>query len=318
MARRTNKVVHARRTSTSVTLSAAEEQFIYYCRMRNLRPESIVTYTKHLRQFRRMVIDSKKFPEDVSLNEFTAHDINYYVIRPMMDAGYKTSSINSTIRVLKTFFGWAERSELIEVSPMDTVPKLKESQTVIETFSNDQIKRLLRAPDRQTFSGLRDYVIMTIMLDTGIRVSELRDIEIRNIDFTANQIRLSRTKNGKERMIPISTDTKKLIQQYLKERGVLEHDWLFISLSEEKLSTRSIQSSIQKYGKQAGVKNVRVSPHTFRHTFAKLAVMNGANVFDLQSILGHSSLDMVRRYVNLYSSDISDSHRKFSPISNLK
>ncbi|MCQ6282887.1 site-specific integrase, partial [Bacillus sp. EB600] len=84
-----------------------------------------------------------------------------------------------------------------------------------------------------------------------------------------------------------------------------------------RLSKKQVQNRISHYGLKARLEGVRCSPHTFRHTFAKMCVQSGANVFELQQILGHSSLEMVRNYVNLFSSEIKESHNKFSPLKGL-
>src|SRR5690625_6910135 len=83
------------------------------------------------------------------------------------------------------------------------------------------------------------------------------------------------------------------------------------------MSRKAVQDRIAKYGRMANITNVRCSPHTFRHTFAKMSIRNGADVFALQKILGHQTLDMVRTYVNLFSTEVAEAHRKFSPMENL-
>ena len=108
-----------------------------------------------------------------------------------------------------------------------------------------------------------------------------------------------------------------MLKRYLKARGASYVDSLFITQDDGKMSRKAVQDRIAKYGRMAGITNVRCSPHTFRHTFAKMSVRNGANLFDLQKILGHQSLEMVRVYVNLFSSEVAEAHAKFSPIENL-
>lgn len=97
----------------------------------------------------------------------------------------------------------------------------------------------------------------------------------------------------------------------------MDTDYLFITRDNTPLSKKQVQDRIREYGKKAGIKNVRCSPHTFRHTFDKLCVLNGANAFQLQAILGHTSLEVTKVYVNLFSSEVQQGHAKFSPINNL-
>ncbi len=102
----------------------------------------------------------------------------------------------------------------------------------------------------------------------------------------------------------------KQLKTYLKVRGEdLLTDALFITLDDTPLTTRQIQERIKYYGDKAGIKNVRCSPHTFRHTFAKLAIKNGADIFTLQEILGHESVQMVKKYVTMFSKDVKEGHR---------
>src|SRR5690606_24923411 len=110
---------------------------------------------------------------------------------------------------------------------------------------------------------------------------------------------------------------KRQLRKYLAVRGELDTPNLFVTIDNTPLTKRQLQERIAKYGRMAGIKNVRCSPHTFRHTFAKMAVQNGADVFALQAVLGHASLEMVRNYVNLFSSDVFESHKKFSPLEKL-
>lgn len=107
-------------------------------------------------------------------------------------------------------------------------------------------------------------------------------------------------------------------QKYIQIRGVIDTDALFVTLDGEKMSKRQFQNRVTYYGKQADIKGVRCSFHTFRHTFAKLSVKNGAGIFELQQILGHTSMEMIRVYVNLFSDDVMDKHRTFSPLVNIK
>ncbi len=111
---------------------------------------------------------------------------------------------------------------------------------------------------------------------------------------------------------------QKQLRKYLKVRGSVEENGaLFVTIDDDRLSKRQLQNLISKYGRRAGIKNVRCSPHTYRHSMAKFSVQSGADIFTLQSILGHSSMDMVRVYIHLFSSDVYENHKKFSPVERL-
>nr|WP_230116389.1 tyrosine-type recombinase/integrase [Bacillus velezensis] len=146
---------------------------------------------------------------------------------------------------------------------------------------------------------------MLLLIETGVRVRELTDISVKDIRWEDSQI-LINGKGYKERLVPIQSTVKTRLRKYVQIRGDVPNGALFVTIDNTPLTTRQVQNRLSKYGRMANIKNVRCSPHTFRHTFAKMSVQNGADVFALQAVLGHSSLDMVRNYVNLFSSDVMD------------
>jgi integrase/recombinase XerD len=125
-------------------------------------------------------------------------------------------------------------------------------------------------------------------------------------------------KGRKERMVPIQKRMISQLRVYLAERGTnVATTHLFVTVDDRPMTLRTFEQGITNIGMKAGVSNVRVSPHTFRHTFAKLYIQNGGDVFSLQRILGHTSLEMVRNYVNLFSTEVFRQHAKFSPMEHM-
>ena len=157
---------------------------------------------------------------------------------------------------------------------------------------------------------------MLTFLETGIRLRELCDLEVADVDFTDRVLKVL-GKNGSYRYVPFQAKFAKTMRQYLKVRGESDSNALFITQDDTKLQRRTVQQFLRKYGKQANITDVRVSPHTFRHTFAKIYIQNGGDPFSLQTILGHSTMDMVRKYVNMFGKELDEAHRKFSPLNNL-
>jgi integrase/recombinase XerD len=159
---------------------------------------------------------------------------------------------------------------------------------------------------------------MLLFLDTGIRLSEIEHLSTYDIRFADKMLHVRAAKGFRERLVPLSKNTVQQLKVWLRIRGANEQtEALFVNLKGYRMKRRDYQNDIAKYGKKAGIENVRCSPHTFRHTFAKISVMNGAGVFDLQTIMGHSTLEMARVYVHLFSKDLQKNHEKFSPVKNL-
>lgn len=234
----------------------------------------------------------------------------------LLDRGLSPVTVNSNFRSVKAFYNFLDEEGVLERNPFKNFKMLKEEKKIVPTFNREQIRKLLKMPNKKTFTGYRDYVIILFLLETGVRIRELCDMTLDDIDWRDNLVKI-KGKNGSERYVPFTDVMKRELRSYVELRGMLNNESLWVTIDNTPLSRRQVQQWLQYYGKLANIKNVRVSPHTFRHTFARMSVENGANIFALQSVLGHSTLEMVRRYVNLFSKDVSKDHAKFSPLKGL-
>jgi integrase/recombinase XerD len=247
--------------------------------------------------------------------DYNTHIKEYIVIKRKENAS--DSYINGILRSLRVFFNFLYEQQVITKDLGSEIKLLKSKKKVVETFSKQQIKTLFRQPDLSTFTGVRDLTLMMLLLETGIRLSEVKSITINGINWHEGLV-LVDGKGNKERQVPVQGTTLVQMKKYANIRGILDTtDVFFISIDNYPLSTTQIQKRIKDYGVQAGITNVRVSPHTFRHTFSKMYIQNGGDIFTLQKILGHTSLEMVRMYVNMFDTDVAKAHRKYSPIENL-
>lgn len=198
---------------------------------------------------------------------------------------------------------------------MENIKQLRDRQKIMETLEDDEIVLLANhMKDQNTFVGYRDYVIFLIMLDTGIRLSELVGIQIE--DVRKNKLIIRKTKNQQERTVYPSNKVQNEIGIYLKLRGKLNHNHLFINIDEEPLKPRSIQSRFEKYRKELKI-GKQFSAHILRHTYAKRAVMSGMDAFSLAKLLGHSDITITKRYVSLFGNDLEEMAKKYSSIGRL-
>jgi len=138
------------------------------------------------------------------------------------------------------------------------------------------------------------------------------------IRWADNDLFIHHGKGNKARRVPFQQTCANALRHFICERGDVKTDVLFVTVNHTKLHSRTFQENLSDYGKSAGLRSVRVSPHTFRHTMAKFYILNGGDAFTLQQILGHSTLDMVRHYVQLFRSEVQQQHRKFSPVENMR
>jgi integrase/recombinase XerD len=155
-----------------------------------------------------------------------------------------------------------------------------------------------------------------VLLDTMVRVCELVDIKRQNIDFKTMSIRLEAadTKTRVGRVVPISARTAKLLSEYLHETEECGNEYVFLSYEGEKIGESTVRDNLRVYGQVAKITNKRVSPHTIRHTGALFYILNGGDPFSLQRILGHSHMNMVRRYVQMTNMDVQNQHSAHSPL----
>jgi len=228
----------------------------------------------------------------------------------------KPSTVNSFHGTLRAFFNWYREEEDRDSSPMDKVEPAINRDDQIQPFSDDQVDRLLRAAAASNHPK-RDRAILLFLLDTGVRVSELCDMKLCDLDMMGYGATVT-GKGDKTRRIQFGKNAKKALWQYLHARPHDPDEPLFIAEgghnSGEELRPNGVLQMIRRLGKAAGIEGVRCSPHTFRHTFSIYFLRNGGNQFTLMTLLGHTSLDMTKRYVAIAQADVVAQHRQHSPV----
>jgi integrase/recombinase XerD len=185
------------------------------------------------------------------------------------------------------------------------------------TFTDEHLYQLLALPDRTTFTGIRNYVMMLTLLDTGIRLKELAKLQVTDVLLDEGSLRINHGKGRKSRLVPIERIAASELKHYLLERGNLEHNTLWVNLDNKPFLPGGIRTMIARYCQSAKIKDIQCSSHTFRHTFAKKYLLNGGDVFTLKSIMGHAQIETTELYVELFASDLKAQHEKFSPIEHL-
>jgi site-specific recombinase XerD len=230
-------------------------------------------------------------------------------------------TINCYLRAMRAFWGWTVSEGIIEHNPFDRIKVPKPPRKVIVPFTEEQARDLLGAMDTRRPIGYRDWTIVITLLDTGIRVSELTGLRLQDANLKERSLRVF-GKGRKERIVPIGATLQRALIKYVSQcrsdTAAQSSDNLFLSAGGNPLTANSVEAIITKYGIKAGIEGVRCSPHTFRHTFAITYLRNGGDVFTLQRILGHETLDMVRNYVNVAQNDVEQAHLRCSPADNMR
>ena len=293
----------------SPRLSEAVEWFTAHARLHGRSRKTIQLYEWVFETVRRELGDPR-------LEELkTAHLRRY--LTSLLDRGYRATSLGMHYRVLHAFFRWCLRERLIPSNPLDDIPKPKVPKLFPFTLDDSQIQALLKACDKSTKHGYRNYVILLLFLDCGLRLHELIDLRLSDVSLAQRALRI-RGKGAKERVVYLGAKTTKALRRWLEMRGsqTTYSDHVFIDRKGEPLKPRWVQEVIARLGKRAGLKQ-RLSPHRLRHVSATLAVRNGMDPFTLQRLYGWESVETAMRYVNAANPQLREVHARASPVDRL-
>jgi integrase/recombinase XerC/integrase/recombinase XerD len=230
----------------------------------------------------------------------------------------KAISIQTYVRALRAFFNWLYKEGYTTENRLANLKPPKAPTKVVEILTEQEIPKVLGCVDRNSIAGARDYAMLMLLLDTGLRSGELRNAEVDDTNIEGGYLKVM-GKGSKERVVPFGATVQKTLLRYVvhfrPEPFTPAVQNLFLTLDGKPLTRNSVKMIFQRITAKSGVK--RLHPHLCRHTFATNYLINGGDVFSLQQILGHTTLEMVRRYVTLASAHVTVQHRKFSPMDRL-
>jgi integrase/recombinase XerC len=243
-------------------------------------------------------------------NVDTLDQVDRQVIRDylgwLMEQGIVRNSISRKYSSVRSFFKYLVREELITTNPAETGVSPRRDQRLPSVLSVEEVVRLLEAPDLSKAEGLRDRALLELLYASGLRVSEVVNLDRGQVDFDTNEIRVYRGKGTKDRMVLIGEPAARALTAYLTRSrpellGEKSSDALFVSRQGERLLERRIQKILEKYTHVAGI-GKRVYPHILRHTFATHMLDGGADLRVVQELLGHADLSSTQIYTQVSKS----------------
>lgn len=239
-------------------------------------------------------------------------DLRDAVLR-MREKGLKATGCNSAIQALNTYAHWVHAGSDSKCGSGCRHPKLahlKVPQLVLPTFSEQQVRLLVRYKPRRKCQR-RLHLLVLFLLDTGCRISEALGLRTSDVDFENLLVTLD-GKGRKQRVVPFSFELRKAIFRYCQESNATPDSLLFGSRTNTKLGRRNVLRDVKRVCKRLGFTPPGRTLHAFRHTFAVNYLRRGGSVFHLQKVLGHSTLEMTRRYANLVTADLQAVHERVS------
>lgn len=295
--------------NSKITFDEGYDQFIKYCEVRNLRPATIKHYDNTM-------LSVYKFIEHKTpIKDVTKATVDGFILYCRNELTIKDVTINTYTRTLRSILYYFMRLGYMQEFK---IPNVKFDKHIIETYSDSELKLLLKKPNLKTcpFTQYRSWAIVNFLLGTGIRVNSLVNIKNKNIDFENEVVLLDVTKNRQPSIIPLSTTLIFVLKEYMTIRGGELDDYLFCTEYGKQADRQTINTTINKYNKKCGV--MKTGLHRFRHTFAKKWILNNGDIFKLQKILCHSDMRVVRNYVEMFTSDIQKDFNNYNPLESLQ
>ncbi len=318
----------------SVKLTDAVRGYLLSCRSKKLSETTMRWYRQKLSHFIAFLVEEHEVTLlkqiDITLLREYVEDLREskaYESHPSKQSEGNEALADHTIKgyvqVIKGFFNWCVREELLAKNPAARLENPAVGKYVIKTFSQEQIRAMLELCDTHTAIGYRDYTIILLLLDTGIRVSELCGLTLEMVFIESLNGAFIKVfgKGRKEREVGLSAETAQHLWKYIhvhRQSKVAENTTVFINRFGNALTPSGVDQLLYELEKRTGITGVRVSAHTFRHTFARMFLENGGEVYKLSLLLGHSSVVVTERYLkDFMSRSARQDQSKYSPVVSL-
>lgn len=255
-------------------------------------------------------IDLYRFDEFLKINHKNYLKIKYEdvsnFIMSLQKSGYKSTSINRAISTLRSFYTYLEKEKIITSNPFNLVSNLKTDKRLPNYFKYNEYLEMVNTLSDSPLD-IRNRLILELLLATGMRVSELSSVKMDAIDFNNNEIKVH-GKGGKERIVYYGSYAKDALDNYLhNSRNILLNgkncEFLLVNNNGNPLTSRGIRLIIENIVKKASISS-KVTPHTFRHTFATMLLNEGCNIKSVQELLGHASLGTTGIYTHLTNEEV--------------
>lgn len=282
------------------------DKFLTYLEIeKNVSPHTLVNYRLDLAQ-------ARDFWPGKAVSAIERLDIRKYLAF-LKGRKLEKRTIGRKLSCLRSFFKFLLREGHINTNPLAgiTSPKLEKKLPVF--LDLDKVAKLVESPDPKNILGLRDRAILETLYSTGTRVSELVSLNIGGVDFISGLVKVL-GKGRKERLLPIGERALKAIRSYLAERSSKKTDAqaLFLDCRNQRLTDEGVRKLVHKYIQRASFKE-KVSPHTFRHSFATHLLDKGADLRSVQELLGHASLSTTQIYTHITTERLKSVYNKAHP-----
>ncbi len=291
--------------------------FNEHMKVKNYAPPTMECYGRGVRFFLDHltslgISDVKRVTRDV------LHDYQAKVMNEKQSRSLSWAFVSEKIKAVKRLFEYLEASSAILVNPAEHIKEPKKEKRLPRSVLNeDEVRRVLDQPNRSVPTGIRDRAILEVLYSTGIRLAELTGLTIYDPDLQGGLLRV-KGKFSKDRVVPLGKHAVKFLKEYIAHvrPQLARHDKaerrLFMSRQKSAMSPQVVEIMVRTYAKRAEILK-RVTPHTFRHTFATELIRNGADINAVREMLGHSDLRTTNIYTHVAGVDVKKTHALHHP-----
>lgn len=297
-------------------LSTAKDEFVFHCQSRNLSPKTTKNYRKQIEYLLNYLAAEYQVTH---IEDVKPEHIKTFLVK--MKVSHKVNYINDLLKAFKVFFKYAYAEGYTGTLVTEKISNMKKPKVLIRTFSEAELKRLSNYYQGYTYLQLRNRVMLLLLIDTGIRMSEL-------IGLTEEQLKydyiLIRGKGNRERVVPKSPTLSKWLLKFLTVRKsyfayqVIPNN-IFLSRNGKPLNSSMVDRVIKDAGAACNISpDVRVSAHTFRHTYAQFQLKAGLDIYSLSRLLGHENISITQTYLNgMRDEEVLHQAQHTSPLMNI-
>ena len=299
-------------------MEKAIDSFISYLKFqKNYSPHTVKNYYRDLREFSNYLTRGEKH-EEISLIAIDHINIRDFLVH-LHQKGNAKSSAARKLAAVRSFLGYLYKEGEIPSNPAKLVrsPRLPDKKP--RFLSTREVETILQLPDAGTDKGVRDRAMLEFLYGSGLRVSELVQMNVEDVSLAQRLIKVY-GKGKKERLIPFGEKAEQATRSYLKRRAVLlrrqktslEPNALFLNFRGSRISARSVQRNLSNYMEKSALL-LDIHPHIFRHTFATHLLNNGADLRCIQELLGHENLSTTQKYTHLSVKELLKVYRSAHP-----
>lgn len=316
----------------SLSLDEAFDRFYLSKQAENLRPRTLDDHKTHFK-FLKTYLETHQ-PQVVTINDLGSEVIYAYTTHMLNDheqfpshpgrqeknkpKGLAPGTVNIRLRTLRCFLNFLHKESLIANNLSHTI-KLQRVSEEVPALEEKELLKLLAQPDQKAYAGFRDYVLMYLLANTGLRIKEALSLKRSDMDLSQGLLIVTSdvSKTHRARTVPLSKKVVRLLRELQREvdHHFPDQEHVFISSLNQPISRSQVNHRMKQYAEMAEITDKQVSPHVLRHTFATLFILKGGDPFILQRILGHTTAQMTSKYVTPQTADLQRAFKDFSPLS---